>query len=485
MATKQKKEKKPLTSITLSQKTAKANEQGKFYRLRDGAYVKLSGAPEFWKTNPDLIYLGGYYWVGDYPEIYYALQLHGFDNNAIQTELAKSAITGRNYQADKAQLFDLIVKDHERVKSKNAAQKRADDEAAYMRLAEYRALKKQLGSAKAVGVVVDSRGATVGTGAGRGARQYTTTLQQRVDEARSKGKVVNVNAIVQSGAIDTQGRLRKVSEFGLKTVSGKERDYRHIPELAITASDPNALMRAADILGASQQVKDSIRGRLGVGPIYSPAVQQLVGAVPPQFAPSTTVGPAFAQQPLPTQQPVSTISQMRQAPPASFMQSGQFQQFQPTQFPTQFQQPAQFPTQFQQFQPVSAPQPVSVLPRQSPPRQFVSPVAPPTMVAAQSSPRAASPILPPARTSPVRVPSPGSSRLVGGIPAPTVVGAGLPSPGSLRSSPRAASPLSSSPRSSVAPVRLSPRTSPLRTAPTQTLGPLSSPGRLPMPSQLQ
>lgn len=457
MATKQRKgEKKPLTALMLSGKTQRGAKDGKFYRLRDGVFVKLAGAPKFWDNEPNLIYLVGYYWVGNYNEIYYALQLQGNDDNAIKLIIDMYGITSSNYQSDKAQLFNETVKDHKRANDKSATQKRIEDKESYVRLAAYRELKERSGK-KSIGTIVDSEGRPSTSGTERGARQYTMTLQQRVDKARMENKLVNVNKILEANAIDSQGRIQKAGMFPLKDmpVAGKERDYRHVPGLNITANNLAAYQRAADILGATPQMKDAIRAQFaGSGPILSPGMQQLVGRVP-QFDPQTSFAPTFSQ-PVVTQ-PVTTLNQIRQIPPATLY--------------TAAAQPAQFTPVQSQFAPMPAP----ILPRQpSPVRQTISPVAPRSP--SRMSPQRMSPSrMSPSRVSPSNVTVPILPPASSSPPRSSVGASGLPQ----SSSPRVASP-------TVAPVRLSPRTSP-RAMPTQTLGVLSSPGRsvLPMPSQLQ
>lgn len=62
----------PLSAQQLAHKTQRAYNIGKFYRLRDGEYIPLSD--EYWRTDPDLIFLVGFYYAGNLPEIIEALE---------------------------------------------------------------------------------------------------------------------------------------------------------------------------------------------------------------------------------------------------------------------------------------------------------------------------------------------------------------------------------------------------------------------------
>lgn len=446
----------------LQSKAAKARDKGVFLKVAPGkGQIKLSNAANYWKTNPETIYLLGYNLAGTYPELVNALRVWGHQDAEIPNIIAGGGISRQNFQqADVQAVYQREVAASKAVKGKTAEQKRAEDAVA---LAELDRLTQHY---EAGTLVRPSKvkGTGAGKGGKRGPRARTLTLANLVQQATTQGKLVDVTNITKAGAVDPSGLIAK-GDFPTKDISevtkaGSRSQLRYVPGLNIAARNLEAYTRAANMLGAGQFAQSAAR-LFAPSVVQSPGFSQMAGmpaAAPFGVAPTA---PAFAQ---PTQAfaPTQAFTPMTMA--------------RPTMAPT-FPAPMVQPTM---TQPMATMPTMPALPRPASPPRAVAPVLPmPSALTgagvgavAPPSPsrQTVAPVLPVARTSPIA-----PSQFVGGVPQPQALG----------TQPLGAQPLGGqSPRSLAAPVRLSPRSpvqpaqlSPRSLAAGQGMPALSSPGR--------
>ncbi len=189
----------------------------------NGGYLTVSGAEKMFQKYPDFIYLPAQRIAGNLNDVKQVLAKYQFDLNT----LLPNAITAQNYKTTMAKVFQNELNDYDRGRTQTGTRAAKNAKPARYGLRDLEWMVNGLSQVQFIPKPVASKsGKSPQPGQGQvrktGTRGTRKTLAERLADAESKGKVLDVSNMDQ---------IRLVA-----LPSGQKSKKVHVPGLAIIAN---------------------------------------------------------------------------------------------------------------------------------------------------------------------------------------------------------------------------------------------------------